>query len=77
MVDDEWQAVETNPLIDYAWNSIAYLIKKNDITELELDWEWLYGALPAGFYRLSKEVMDFKAAGDFDKDIYQVYFTIK
>lgn len=76
-VNDEWQQLETNPLIDYAWHSIAYDIKKNDITELEVDWKWLYGELSPGFYRLSKEIMDFRKTGDFDKEIYQVYFTIE
>lgn len=75
-VNDEWQGVEAK--VDNAvWHSIAYMIKKNDITELEVNWEFLYGELSPGFYRLSKEVMDFKEAGDYDKEIYQVYFTIE
>ncbi|MBP3359346.1 MAG: hypothetical protein J6N52_00705 [Clostridia bacterium] len=75
--DDEWKPVETNPLIDYAWNDVAYGIKSNDITELKVDWEWLYGELPPGFYKLKKEIMDFSAAGDYDKDLYELYFTIE
>lgn len=75
-VNDEWQDVKTkidNPV----WNSLAYRIKKNDVTELEINWEYLYGELPPGFYRLSKEIMDFRAAGDYDREIYQVHFTIE
>lgn len=75
-VDDEWQDVkpkQENPV----WNSIAYGIKKNDITELEVNWEALYGELPPGFYRLSKEIMDFREAGDYDEEIYQVYFSVE
>lgn len=75
--DNEWKAVETNPLVDYAWNDVAYLIKKNDITELKVDWKWLYGELEPGYYRLKKEIMDFRETGDFDKEIYEVYFTIE
>ncbi|MBQ2696020.1 MAG: hypothetical protein IJF61_01820 [Clostridia bacterium] len=75
-VGDDWQELETNPLIDYAWRAIAYEIHKESTTELEVEWEWLYGALPPGSYRLSKEVMDFRKTGDFDKKIYQVCFTI-
>lgn len=74
---DNWQAVDTNPLIDYAWNSVAYNIKPNDITELKVEWKWLYGELPAGSYRLSKKVMDYRAPGDFDEKVYKVYFTIE
>ena len=76
-VNDDWQDVATNPLIDYAWNAIAYKINKNDVTVLDVEWEWLYGELTPGYYRLSKEVMDFREAGDFDKEIYQVNFTIE
>lgn len=75
-VNDEWQIIEPKQ-DNTAWNSIAYMIKVNDVTELEVDWEWLYGELAPGYYRLSKEIMDFRAAGDFDKEIYQVHFTIE
>lgn len=75
-VDDNWIPVETNPLIDYAWNAVAYEIKRNDITELQVEWKWLYGELEAGFYRLAKEIV-FKTAGSFDKDLYEVYFAVK
>lgn len=75
-VDDNWTPVETNPLIDYAWNDVAYEIKRNDITELQVEWKWLYGELERGFYRLTKEIA-FKTAVSFDKDLYEVYFTIK
>ncbi len=72
----EWKSVETNPMLDYAWHQIAYSINKNDITELETDWQWLYGELPSGFYKLKKEIIDFRAAGDFDKKMYELYFAI-
>lgn len=74
-VDDSWTPVETNPLIDYAWPDIVYEIKKNDITKLQVEWKWLYGELESGFYRLTKEIV-FRSAGNFDKDLYEVYFTI-
>lgn len=75
-VNDEWQDVKAN--VDNAvWNSIAYGIKKNDITELEVNWEFLYGEITPGYYRLSKKIMDFRAAGDYDEEIYQVYFSIE
>ncbi len=75
--DDKWQSVPTNPLIDFAWQQAAYKIKKNDITELKVDWKWLYGELAPGYYRLKKEITDFRAAGDFDKELYELYFTIE
>ncbi len=64
-------------LIDYAWHQVVYMVKKNDITELNVDWEFLYGELPPGYYKLKKEFIDFRGAGDFDKNIYELYFTIE
>lgn len=40
-------------------------------SEHELDWEWLYGSLASGTYRIQKSVTDFRATGDYDK--YTVY----
>ena len=75
--DGDWEHVATNPLIDYAWNDIAYVIKKNDVTEFKVDWKWLYGELPPGYYRLKKEIMDFRGTGDYDKKLYELRFTIE
>ncbi len=76
-VDDEWQEVKTITGEPLVWNSMAYMVKKNDITEMNIDWRYAYGELKPGFYRLKKEIMDFRAAGDYDKETYEVYFTIE
>lgn len=41
----------------YGFNDIGYLVdeKTNELT-IETDWEWLYGALPSGQYRIYKQV---------------------
>ena len=49
----------------------------NGACEWEVNWEWLYGIIPAGKYRIGKELMDFRAPGDFDKAIYFVEFSIE
>lgn len=74
MDGDKWVAVDTLPLIDYAFNMVAYGIDSDGETELRTDWHWLYGALGGGRYRIAKEVMDFRETGDFDKQIYYAYF---
>ncbi len=76
-VNEEWIPAETNPLLDYGWNDIAYPINKNDITELNINWEWLYGELDRGYYRLTKEVINNREGGSYDKDLYSVYFTVE
>lgn len=71
----EWTPLETEP-IDFAWTMVAYMIKEDDTTKLDVNWEWLYGRLPAGKYRINKEIMDFRQPGDYDKKIYSTEFEI-
>lgn len=52
-VDEEWKEVKTIR-DDYAFNSIAYLPDENNEVKFEMDWEWLYGELPIGSYRILK-----------------------
>lgn len=59
------------------WTSEAWMIPKNDTREWEVNWEWLYGAIPSGKYRIGKEIMDFKGTGDYDNAIYFAEFEIK
>ena len=46
-------------------------------TEFEIDWKWLYGELPSGKYRLVKEFMHLRKAGDYDTADFIVEFTIE
>ena len=73
----DWTPIETNPLIDYTWNMIAYPIKKNETTKLAINWEWLYGKLEPGEYRLSKEIMRISGAELPEKKIYYVSFKVE
>ena len=76
-VNDEWQPVETKTGEPLVWTMIAYGIKKNDITEMKINWKNTYGKLKPGFYRLKKEIVDFRSAGDYDEELYEVYFTVE
>lgn len=70
-----WQPVEYI-ITDFGWDDVAYLIPTGETTQWEIDWQWLYGTLTAGIYRISKEVMDFREAGDFDTKIYTAEFEL-
>ncbi|HOO67763.1 MAG TPA: hypothetical protein PLC53_00120 [Bacilli bacterium] len=49
----EWKELE--PIIDnYAWDLIGYMVDDNNTLELVQEWEWLYGELDNGEYRLVK-----------------------
>ena len=44
---------------DFGFNDIAYIISPGDSSrEIEIDWEWLYGALSPGTYRIKKTVSE-------------------
>lgn len=62
---------------EIGWTSEAWMIPKNGTCEWEINWEWLYGTIPEGKYRIGKELMDFRGPGDFDKAIYFVEFSIE
>lgn len=74
--DDQWAPVPTLPGEDPAWDLIAYAIRKNDTAEWEIDWKHLYGALPAGTYRIGKEITDFRDTRDYDNKNYYAGFEI-
>ena len=59
------------------WTAEAWIIPMNDTVEWEVDWEWLYGSLEPGHYRIGKEIMDFRGTGDYDKEMYYAEFEIK
>ena len=52
-----WEEV---PMIteNAAFNDIAHIIPENDTVEAKLDWEWLYGSLESGTYRIRKNIID-------------------
>ena len=61
---------------DVVWTAEAYMIQKDSETQMQANWEWLYGTLEPGTYRIVKQVMDFRGPGDFDEKEYSAEFTI-
>lgn len=61
---------------DVAWTSEALVIFRDATTTWEVDWEWLYGELPAGEYRIGKEIMNFRGPGDFETEMIYAHFEI-
>ena len=53
--NNKW--IELKPIIDnYAFNAIGYSVDLNNQLEMDINWEWLYGSLENGEYRLVKKV---------------------
>ncbi len=66
----EWQALPT--LHEPIFTTEGIGVPMNDT----IHWEWLYGTLPKGHYRLKKEIMLYRAPGDFDKATVTAEFDI-
>ena len=73
----QWVDVEMLPQEhDIGWTMEAYIIKRDDTTRQHIDWEWLYGALPTGHYRIGKTVSLFRSAGNYDEQIFYAEFVV-
>ena len=66
--NEEWIDVNDE---ETEWPEATVFIQKEGETEFSLYWGWLYGELPAGMYRIVKEVMDQTEDGMTEK--YEVY----
>lgn len=65
-IDGSWYQVPVTFEGNYGFDSIGYEVKPSNEGEWTVDWEWLYGSLEAGEYRIVKEVLDFRGTGEFD-----------
>ena len=59
------------------WTDEALVINKDYETIFEVNWEWLYGKLDKGKYRISKEVIDFRKTGEYDTYILNAEFVLE
>lgn len=73
-MENNWYSVV--PITDKYWQLQVFTIEKNQYTEFNIDWEWLYGKLEPGKYRLEKEIMDVKEPGIHDDYTYYAEFEI-
>ena len=51
----KWVELETK-IDNYGFNEIGYLVDDHDQVKFVIDWEWLYGTLSDGSYRIVKQV---------------------
>ncbi|MCM1156613.1 MAG: hypothetical protein NC314_12995 [Roseburia sp.] len=63
-------------LDDYAFNAIGYELSQDMSLDWKVDWTYFHGILPAGKYRITKSVLDFRGTGDFTKYNLAAEFTI-
>lgn len=76
--DGDWYGVVLIADDGYAIPAIAYILSEEYPRNFNLNWEKIYGALPAGTYRIGKAILDGRAPGDYDKqNHYTEPFTIE
>lgn len=44
--------------------------------DMDVDWEWLYGKLPAGEYRIVKDILTVDSPGDYEAFTLYSTFTV-
>lgn len=55
--DGQWLEMELiESDVTRTWTAIAYPINENSSREFTVAWEWLYGTLSTGKYRIGKEI---------------------
>ncbi|PKM49669.1 MAG: hypothetical protein CVV02_15070 [Firmicutes bacterium HGW-Firmicutes-7] len=75
-INDLWYQVPVTIAGDYGFNSIGYNLAAGDMGEMLVDWNWLYGSLETGEYRIVKDILDFRGTGDYDTYYLGATFTI-
>jgi hypothetical protein len=62
---------------DYGFNSIGYSLTAGGDSEWVADWEWLYGSLDTGEYRVLKDILVLKGSGDYATFYLAAEFAIR
>lgn len=73
-----WQEVEEIPQkYPSVWTDEAWGIPKDETIVWRIDWDIVYGKLPAGKYRVGKKVTNSRNTGDYDIAMIYAEFEIK
>ena len=75
--DGTWVDVAYLPDITVAWKDIFYNIPMNDEVRWEIKYQFVYGELPKGEYRISKDIVFFPSDTEREEQGYYATFEIK
>jgi len=75
-INGRWYQVPVAIDGNYGFNDGGYLLASGDDGEWAVDWNWLYGSLDTGEYRIVKNIADFRGPGDYDNYYLAAEFTI-
>jgi|GEM_PF-6741248 len=76
-INGKWYIVSYRDDGNYGFNSVGFELNTGVEKEWSINWEWLYGSLDIGEYRIIKDVLDFRASGDYDKYFLASEFNIQ
>lgn len=75
-MDEAWSPVETASGDSPYWTMEGWSIPMDGTVRWQVDFQSIYHTLAPGAYRIGKEIMDFRAPGDYDKKTYYAEFTV-
>jgi uncharacterized protein YceK len=76
-INGSWYQVPIAIDGNYGFPSIGYDLASSAVKEWSVEWEWLYGSLDPGEYRIVKDILDFRKTGDYDEYFLTAEFTIE
>ena len=76
-INGSWYQVPVAIDGDYGFTDIGYELKSGKNEEIKIDWEWLYGSLDAGQYRIVKDIHSFKGSINYGNFYLAAEFTIE
>ncbi len=75
-INGAWYQV---PLVidgNYGFNEIAYVLASGDDSHWTVGWDWLYGNLDPGEYRIVKNILDSSGLKEYDTYYLAAEFTV-
>lgn len=70
-----WYQVPTI-IEEYGFEDIGYDLASSKSQQFKIDWDWLYGKLDTGEYRIIKNVLDFRSPGNYDEYFLAAQFSV-
>ncbi|MDA3931199.1 MAG: hypothetical protein PF513_00525 [Tenericutes bacterium] len=74
--DNDWNELSYIRDGEVNWTMIAYIVEKNQGSQISTNWEWLYGELSTGRYLIVKRFINHLGPGDYDEYYLACEFTI-
>ena len=71
--EGEWKQATIIIKDNYGWNLIGYYVGEDKTREMKIDWQWLYGELKPGHYRIVKSI----SPEPYIREYFSVEFDIK